>query len=294
MAGTETATRTLGIGNADSNTIPNIAIRLRWPTLQDFIVAAQRVGAKLDAATQSFINQYEKLGFIEKAILSQIPFAGDTIDLAIQGYKKAKGQNVDPVVVVLSAIGLAADGATVGTVGLAGGLNASVAVLKATYQTLSPAAKTALKAIFEAASNSPKAMKALQDALPELASLAQSGKLAQLLQDPKYVKFVISKLIKGSSGIGESIFRSKEGEKSDSDYQVTTQEGSGLASQEAAQNTAKAQYDAIVKKLKETGIPVTVENIKEVLTALDSPEQVVENVLNVAREAQNAVNQAIP
>ena len=253
-------------------------IALRIPTLRDFIALAQRIGLQLDAATQGFINRYEKLGFVEKGVLAFIPFAGDTIDLAIQGYKAAKGQKVDPVVIVLSAIGLGADVATVGSVGLAGGLNASIAVLKATYQTMEPVAKASIKLIFEAASKSPNAMKALREALPELADMAKSGKLAELLSDPKYVDFVKSKLVKGSSSIGESAFRdrSKSSEKSN----------------EVSISLAEQQYNAVVDGLKEEGALPSLKNIKDVLAQTDWSKEDIKEVMNIAQQVNGVSTQA--
>jgi hypothetical protein len=260
-------------------------IALRIPTLKDFIALAQKIGIKLDAATQGFINRYEKLGFAEKSVLAFIPFAGDTIDLAIQGYKAAKGQQVDPVVIVLSAIGLGADAATVGSVGLAGGLNASIAVLKATYQTMEPVAKASIKLIFEAASKSPKAMKALKEALPELADLAKSGKLAELLADPKYVSFVVSKIVKGSSSIGESVFRdrSKSSEK--------PSELSSSTESNESPSLAKQQYDAIVDGLKEEGALPSIKNIKDVLAQTDLSKEEAKDIMNIAQHINAASTQ---
>jgi hypothetical protein len=260
-------------------------IALRIPTLRDFIALAQRIGLKLDAATQGLINRYENLGFVEKGVLAFIPFAGDTVDLAIQGYKAAKGQQVDPVVIVLSAIGLGADFATVGSVGLAGGLNASIAVLKATYQTMEPIAKSSIKLIFEAASKNPKAMKALRDSLPELADLAKSGKLAELLTDPKYVNFVVSKIVKGSSSIGENIFRdrSKGNEKSS--------ELSSLNEFNEFSSLAEQRYDAIVDGLKEEGALPSMKNIKDVLAQTDLSKEDVKGIMDVAQHINGASNQ---
>jgi hypothetical protein len=257
-------------------------IALRIPTLKDFIALAQKIGVKLDAATQGFITRYEKLGFAEKSVLAFIPFAGDTIDLAIQGYKAAKGQQVDPVVIVLSAIGLGADAATVGSVGLAGGLNASIAVLKATYQTMEPVAKASIKLIFEAASKSPKAMKALKEALPELADLAKSGKLAELLADPKYVSFVVSKIVKGSSSIGESVFR---------DRSKSSEKPSELSSSTESPSLAKQQYDAIVDGLKEEGALPSIKNIKDVLAQTDLSKEEAKDIMNIAQHINAASTQ---
>jgi hypothetical protein len=269
---------TASTSTVDAQPLDRSDIAFRIPTLKDFIALAQKLGAKLDQATQRFINGYEKLGFVEKGILGAIPFAGDTIDLAIQGYKAAKGQQVDPVVIVLSAIGLGADVATVGSVGLAGGLNASIAVLKATYQTMGPVAKASLKLIFDAASKSPTAMKALRESLPELANLARSGKLAELLTNPKYVDFVISKIVKGSSSIGESVFRdrSKSSEK--------TNESSYLSESKEVISLAEQQYNAIVTGLQEEGIPSSLKNIKEVLEQANLPKEEAKDIMNFAQQ----------
>lgn len=257
-------------------------IALRIPTLRDFIALAQKIGLKLDAATQGFINRYEKLGFVEKGVLAFIPFAGDTIDLAIQGYKAAKGQQVDPVVIVLSAIGLGADVATVGSVGLAGGLNASIAVLKATYQTMEPVAKASIKLIFEAASKSPQAMKALREALPELADMAKSGKLTELLSDPKYVNFVKSKLVKGSSSIGESVFRDRSKSSEKSNEVFSSNESISLA---------KQRHNAIATGLEEEGVLPSVKNIKDVLAQTDLSKEDIKDIVNIAQQANGVNNQ---
>ncbi len=261
-------------------------IALRIPTLRDFIALARKIGVKLDAATQGFINRYEKLGFVEKGVLAFIPFAGDTIDLAIQGYKAAKGQQVDPVVIVLSAIGLGADAVTVGSVGLAGGLNASIAVLKATYQTMGPVAKASVKLIFEAASKSPAAMKALREALPELADMAKSGKLAELLSDPKYVDFVKSKLVKGSSSIGEGAFRdrSKSSEKPN--------EVSSSNELNESLSLAEQRYQAVVDGLKEEGVDPSLKNVKDVLAQTDLSKEDIKDVMNIAQQVNGVSTQA--
>jgi hypothetical protein len=262
-------------------------IALRLPTLKDFIALAKRIGLKIDEATQGIINRYEKLGFIEKSILGFIPFAGDTIDLAIQGYKAAKGQQVDPVVIVLSAIGLGADAATVGSVGLAGGLNASIAVLKATYQTMEPVAKASIKLIFEAASKSPKAMKTLREALPELADMARSGKLAELLADPKYVVFVVSKIARGSSSIGESAFR----DRSKSDEKPKHISFSSQSNEDIS--LPQQQYDAVVAGLKEEGVLPSMKNIKDVLAQTDLSKEEIKDVMSIAQQVNSTSSQMV-
>jgi hypothetical protein len=256
----------------------DIAFRIRIPTLQDFIVAAQRLGAKLDSSTQGFINRYEKLGFAEKFVLGQIPFAGDTIDLAIQGYKAAKGQKVDPVIIGLSSLGLGADVIASATFGGLQGINASVAVVKAAYQTMGPVAKASVKAIFEAASSSPTAMKALREAIPELASLAKSGKLSQLLENAEYATFVRAKIVKGSSSIGESIFknRSKDNEKIEA--------SSSLSESKDSSSLAQQRYDATVANLNEEKVPITKENIESVLSQTNLSSKSIDDILEVAKQ----------
>lgn len=255
----------------------NTIVAGRIPTIHDIVSGAQRAGADISHNAHRLSSWYNNLGFAERAVLGMIPFAGDSIDLGIQAYRLATGKGVDPVVVVLSSLGLAADAAAAATFGGLEGLNASLAVVKASYQTMSQVGKAGLKAIFETASHSPAAMRGLRDLIPELASLAGSGKLAKLLEDPKYVKFVKAKILKQATDKFEKPLKdksriggSKDNEKVSTNYN-------------SSDSLAQQRFDAIAVDLKKQNIPVTEENVANVLGRTNLSSENIEGVLEVAK-----------
>jgi hypothetical protein len=254
-------------------------------TIEDIVSGAQRAGADITHNTKRFVNWYSNLGFAEKAIFSQIPFAGDVIDLGIQAHRLATGKGVDPVVVVLSSLGLGADVAASATFGGLQGLNASLALVKASYQSMSPLAKVGLKAIFEAAANSPNAMRGLRDLIPELASLAGSGKLAKLLEDPKYVKFAKAKIAKFGSGKAEDIFRDRSKSKiSDSKDNESLNISATAVDPSGIDSLAQQRFDVLAASLETQKMPANEQNIKNILDETSLSAKSIEDIMQIAKQ----------
>jgi hypothetical protein len=112
-----------------------------------------------------------------QGIVGIIPF-GDGIDLAIEAHRQANGRKADPVVVTLSALGLAADAATL--TGIGAGFNASLSMVKVAYNSMGAIGKEAMQRVFAKAAQDPKTMQRLLDTLVEL---AKDGTLVRLTQD---------------------------------------------------------------------------------------------------------------
>lgn len=260
-------------------------------TVEDIVSRAQRAGADITHNTKRFVNWYSNLGFAEKAIFSQIPFAGDVIDLGIQAHRLATGKGVDPVVVVLSSLGLGADFAASATFGGLQGINASLALVKASYQSMSQVAKMGLKAIFEAAAQSPNAMRGLRDLIPEIASLAGSGKLGKLLEDPKYVKFAKAKVRKLVTGKFEDFLRDKsksrvEGSKDNEKLNI-----SAATESNDINSLAQQRFDIIVADLEKQKVPVNEKNIQNILDETNLSAKSVEDILEIAKQTSMSNSQ---
>jgi hypothetical protein len=270
----------------EATTNGNIAL-----TVEDIVSGAQRAGANITHNTKRFVNWYSNLGFAEKAIFSQIPFAGDVIDLSIQAHRLATGKGVDPVVVVLSSLGLGADFAASATFGGLQGINASLALVKASYQSMSQVAKAGLKAIFEAAAHSPGAMRGLRDLIPELASLAGSGKLGKLLEDPKYVKFAKAKITKFATGKSEDILRDNSKSKVGGSKDNEKLNISAATESNDIDSLAQQRFDAIAADLEKQKMPVNEKNIQSVLDETNLSTKNVEDIMKIAKQVSMSNSQ---
>jgi hypothetical protein len=256
-----------------------------FPTIQEIISKTRKAGADITHNSERLLNWYSNLGFAEKTVLGLIPFAGDSIDLSIQAYRLATGKGVDPVVVVLSSLGLGADVAAVSTFGGLEYVNAALAVMKAQYQVMKPAAQAGLKAIFAVAARSPDAMKNLRRLIPELASMASSGKLEKLLGNPDYVKFAKAQMVKRGASIGEAIFRdsskskisgSKDNEKLNLFSIIDSNDSDSLAQQ---------RFDKLVADLEKQKIPANEKNIRNVLDETNLSTKSVDDIMEIAKQS---------
>jgi hypothetical protein len=260
-------------------------------TVEDIVSRAQRAGADITHNTKRFVNWYSNLGFAEKAIFSQIPFAGDVIDLGIQAHRLATGKGVDPVVVVLSSLGLGADIAASATFGGLQGINASLALVKSSYQSMSQVAKMGLKAIFEAAAQSPNAMRGLRDLIPEIASLAGSGKLGKLLEDPKYVKFAKAKIANFATDKSEDLLRDNSksrvgGSKDNEKISIST-----ATELNDINSLAQKRFDVIAADLEKQKLPVNEKNIQNILDETNLSTKSVESILEIAKQVSMSSSQ---
>lgn len=149
-----------------------------------------------------------------QGIVGLIPF-GDGLDLAIEAHRQANGRGADPVIVTLSAFGLAADAATL--TGIGAGFNATLSMVKAAYNSMGAVGKEAMQRVFAKAAQDPKAM---QNLLDTMVGLAKDGTLVQLTKDfrslPKVLETGIIRGGKFAVHQAKSIYlRSKDSEKSE-------------------------------------------------------------------------------
>jgi hypothetical protein len=255
---------TMAVPNlTNSNSTDTSLIGFRLPTLNDIVQGIRKGGELLDQGAQRAVNAFENLSPLEQGIIGVIPF-GDAIDLLVQTHKQAKGKGADPVVVTLSALGLAADLGTVSGVGL--GFNASISAIKVAYKSMSAVGKAAMKNVFAEAAKNPKAMKNLVNSIVELAKdgtlLKLTTELRELLPD-----ILATGLLKGAKAAvhkARSVVYDRNrssSDKGDSTTELNTASISSVEnsistsqSQDKNESISKQRYDAIAALLEENGV----------------------------------------